>query len=566
MANMIPADIPSIGPGARAERLLFDQLREALSDEFFVYSRLQMLDDTAREREADFVILHRERGLLLVECKGGGVQKRRDGTWVRLNGQHEAETIQNPWEQARQNLHALQNELHERLQRVFPDRYPQFPLAYGYAVAFPLAEMDVPELLPVDLPAEVCWDAAAITRLADMVHFALDFWQGQARSSAELSISDFKRFRRRALQPVMKLAPTLGARIQAEGEAIRRLSEQQAEFFAGIVDNRRVRVSGGPGTGKTVLAMEAARELASQGARVLFICFNKHLAQHLRLTIADEGISQETLRVDHFHRLCRAAFVALGQEPQIPDGRDKEAARAFWDEEAPMVLLEAIMDGKMPRFDAIVADEVQDFLPAWWDVVEEFLEDREHGRIIAFQDPRQTIFGRASVRLTYASSFRLTKNFRNSRQIASILENLSPHAMPGSEQVPSGEPVQVFQQGSRSKTIRDLERIVEKLVVKEGVPIENIVILTPHTQPNSSLADVNELSGWPLTADPQERGGKLLHMTIGGFKGLESDVVILLDVDSADPRCDRNAQLVGASRAKHLLYVFAKGVWPEAGP
>jgi DNA helicase IV len=58
-----------------------------------------------------------------------------------------------------------------------------------------------------------------------------------------------------------------------------------------------------------------------------------------------------------------------------------------------------------------------------------------------------------------------------------------------------------------------------------------------------------------------DRQGRVLHTTIGRFKGLESDVVIMLDVDPDDPRCGRHERYVAASRAKHRLYVFTRGDW-----
>ena len=33
------------------------------------------------------------------------------------------------------------------------------------------------------------------------------------------------------------------------------------------------------------------------------------------------------------------------------------------------------------------------------------------------------------------------------------------------------------------------------------------------------------------------------------------------DIDPTDPRCNLNARYVAASRARHRLYVFAKGDW-----
>jgi hypothetical protein len=102
---------------------------------------------------------------------------------------------------------------------------------------------------------------------------------------------------------------------------------------------------------------------------------------------------------------------------------------------------------------------------------------------------------------------------------------------------------------------------VRRLVEGEQVQPEQIALLTPHSRPNSLLRDRDDLAGWPLADDPLDREGSLLHTTIGRFKGLESDVVILLDVDPQDPRCGRAERYVGASRACELLHVFAKGDW-----
>ncbi len=97
-----------------------------------------------------------------------------------------------------------------------------------------------------------------------------------------------------------------------------------------------------------------------------------------------------------------------------------------------------------------------------------------------------------------------------------------------------------------------------RLIEREGVDPFDIVLLTPHRRANSTLAAVSELGGVELTADLFERGRKLLHATISRFKGLEAQMVILLDIDASDPRCGLRERYVGASRARHALYVFEK--------
>ena len=93
---------------------------------------------------------------------------------------------------------------------------------------------------------------------------------------------------------------------------------------------------------------------------------------------------------------------------------------------------------------------------------------------------------------------------------------------------------------------------------------DQITILTPHRRDNLSLKGATELGGVPLADEPGARAGKVLYTTIGAFKGLESDVVILVDIDPSDTRSDRRARYVAASRAKLALHVYAKGDWLAA--
>jgi KaiC/GvpD/RAD55 family RecA-like ATPase len=41
-------------------------------------------------------------------------------------------------------------------------------------------------------------------------------------------------------------------------------------------------ILGGPGTGKTVLALDLLKRKVTEGKNTLLICFNKNLAEHLQ--------------------------------------------------------------------------------------------------------------------------------------------------------------------------------------------------------------------------------------------------------------------------------------------
>ena len=128
------------------------------------------------------------------------------------------------------------------------------------------------------------------------------------------------------------------------------------------------------------------------------------------------------------------------------------------------------------------------------------------------------------------------------------------------------EATRLAQQKSGRELKKQLDSLVQKLVSQEQVKPEAIALLTPHTRENSCLAEIGEIGGVKISDKFQDREGALLHSSISGFKGLESDVVILLDIDPEDVRCSVNARYVGASRARSYLYVFTLGDWMQGAP
>src|SRR5581483_11955350 len=104
MARMYPQWLPASGK-SNAERKLFTVLQQHLPDEYIV---LWSIDWTtprpatygggAQEGEADFLILHPEKGVLVLEVKGGGVGY--DGSrheWYTINAGNERKSLHDPF-------------------------------------------------------------------------------------------------------------------------------------------------------------------------------------------------------------------------------------------------------------------------------------------------------------------------------------------------------------------------------------------------------------------------------------------------------------------------------------
>src|SRR5258708_1364327 len=121
MAKMYPQWLPTEGK-SNAERKLFDVLRDHLPQDYTVLWSIDWTQATptnqggnARESEVDFLVLHPDKGLLILEVKGGGVGY--DGSrheWYTIDAGQQRHKIKDPFDQARNGKHALLRELTQK--------------------------------------------------------------------------------------------------------------------------------------------------------------------------------------------------------------------------------------------------------------------------------------------------------------------------------------------------------------------------------------------------------------------------------------------------------------------
>jgi hypothetical protein len=565
MATMTPAYPPPNEQGTKAERDAYLSFQAQLPDDFHVYHSLEVVTPEGEQAEIDFLVLHPELGMLVVECKGGGVERDAQGHWIRRHEGHVDVFGQGPWEQASEHKWKLQKELQNRMYDPesgflgYAREYDKLPLAFGHAVAFPFAEAEEANL-PVGADDKILFDNATFDDLEPAVRSAMEFW-GRGREKATFDDEEFARFREEVLYPTTTLAESLATRIRSEDRTFERLSNEQRDTLWQIEEYDRMLIEGGAGTGKSLLALEAARRLADEEDRVLLTCFNRKLRDSLARKVDQGADYAGEVEVQHFHGLCGEAIEATDADVEYPDRSDKEKARQFWEEEAPFMLLDALGDGELEGWDAIVVDEAQDFEGDWWDVLQTGLAGGSEGRLVAFQDPMQDLFDRDGEGPEFEATRPLTYNFRNTTEICEVVSELYTGRMQSHRQTPTGEPPEVQTYSSMAEQRQAIEATVEKLLGEEGLTPAHIGIITPRTKPNSVLADCDALAGVPITQELAESDEKLLHASIGSFKGLERDVVLFADVDPDHERCSPKARYVAASRAVNRLYVFQEEDW-----
>jgi hypothetical protein len=140
---------------------------------------------------------------------------------------------------------------------------------------------------------------------------------------------------------------------------------------------------------------------------------------------------------------------------------------------------------------------------------------------------------------------------------------------------PHGRPVEIFTypDGDADACRRVLGTALRRIIDAGRVPASDVVILTPRSNRSSWLmrSDGSPVEAWPYRLMPEygpegsvlpppTKGNEVRVATIHRYKGLESPVVVLAEIDD---RVDESelAPLVyvGATRARSHLLIVASG-------
>jgi hypothetical protein len=533
---------------------MFERIRDDLSDDWIALHSLGLTIHRAKPwAEIDFVLIG-PPGVFCLEVKGGLIS-RLDGIWYTtpLRGGHVGRALklhESPFEQ----VGSASAQLYKFIQRTSPGAANAVT---GYAVAAPDVEWTV---TGPDIDRALVYDQRDRMRpFGDFMDRVVRRWHerrsGLARNPETLSRRD-KQAVLESIRGDFYLVPSLHASAEAADRELVRLTDEQCQLFARLSANPRVVARGGAGTGKTLIATEEARRLAGQGKRVLYLCFSRNLAQYLGHVLA--GIPDITVRT--LHSLMHELVSNAGRSSEVPDVSPNDLFGVFLPELALEVLLES---GDADRFDAVIIDEAQDLLrEPYLDVIDALVEgELAGGAWRCFIDASQNIVGglapTALRRLQAAApvEWPLTVNCRNTQPIAIHVALLSGSAM--TEVLsPDGPAAEIAWYSSADSQRSAVSERLRKLR-KDGFAARQIAVLSSYRLEHSVACDglgmpLRDISRGGLGAP----GDSVAFSTVSSFKGLESEVVLLVDVDDLSSPEGLSSVYVGASRARVALYVF----------
>jgi len=184
---------------------------------------------------------------------------------------------------------------------------------------------------------------------------------------------------------------------------------------------------------------------------------------------------------------------------------------------------------------------------------------KDNGYFYIFYDPEQNLFETLMTLPELGRPFTLRTNCRNSKTIFSEVAKYANQEIKIMDAAPEGEAIHEFSSPNDKLRRNELSKILHELVVDQEIQEEDIIILGGHSLSKTCLKDNNRVGQFTIIENGKPGKNTIPYYTYMKYKGCESDVVILLDVDDTDKRWNREGAMYTAmSRAKHLLYVVEK--------
>ena len=525
-----------------AELLLYEAF-ENLPDAFTVLHAVKWFARTlGTVGEIDFLIAHPDYGVLVTEVKGGIITLEK-GRWYSTGQNGRTNEIKDPCEQAERNRRALSDWLDN------DPRTKGIPFALFPAVALPDAR--VSGHIRPDCPQDIFIDMTHLHDLEKCLLSIFRYWKSHADArNAKMGGKPAINALVSLLVPTRSLQPRIVEQFQQENRKIEELTQQQFKILKFLRYQRRAAIVGGAGTGKTLLAIEKASQLADGGLRVLFVCFNTPLAGWIKGKLQHELVDVLT-----FHSLVGHMI----QKARIPMPRGS----SFY-EQASELLVDAASVLHAPDanpdllYDAIIVDEGQDFEDTWWIGLADTLKDAETGIFYIFFDDNQRIFTQLSQIPIEGEPHYLDENLRNAQHIH---ERLQPYSRDTDTACigPEGRPVEIIALAKPEDERRELQRVLHRLVNEEGIRPEDIIILTPASEKRSQWKTDDQLGNFIMTWQLDTEMPMAARVcTIYSYKGLESPVVILTELHALRPEIANQLLYVGLSRARHHAVIIGE--------
>ncbi|MDB5986907.1 MAG: helicase [Nevskia sp.] len=506
MATLVPARNACLSRMTSGERRFSERLEKKLEDDYLCWFDVPI---GPKQLRPDFVIVHPQRGVLVLEVKDWKLEhiQQIDRQSCRLLTERGLVSVPHPLEQAR--MYAMQIEVQLRQDAAL--RNPQShryagklvaPWGFGVVLAnITRAQFDEKGLGQVLEPGHVICQDEMLDHV-DAERFQQRLWAMFTQVFAcKLTLPQLDRIRWH-LFPEIRVNPqtnqfglfgsstTAAANLGTEPsktapiaipDLIKVMDLNQELLARSMGDGHRV-IHGVAGSGKTMIlgyrCLKLARELSKP---ILVLCFNVALAARLRQMMLGYDLGEQVV-VLHFHDWCRAMLTAFNVDrPQwTPDIN-------AYSEDLVLRTIAGVDSGQIPRaqYGAVMIDEGHDFQPEWFKLVVQMVDPVSNAMLVLYDDaqaiysPKQKggerrKFSFASVGVQARGRTTILKlNYRNTLEVLAVARAFASELLDAQnaddDGVPLISPESAGRRGPLPELIRAKSHHAEAIVIADHI-------------------------------------------------------------------------------------------------
>ena len=544
MAVLHPADIENYNYSG-SEKVIYEEFGEQLPERDHVFYSVRWFeksDNVRIDSESDFLVFDPTFGFLAIEVKGGiGLEvspDNKDWTIVeKVDGQIDRRQLHcSPYEQAEKSMRHFYNYFHDEFNQSFRG-------AYGFAVALPFYSCE--SIVSDQNPRELTIDHDDMGNLAQKINSIFHYWKNKRNNVIPFSTAQKQKFLS-LVNKRISLSAAAGALIDIKEKQFSTINAIQNGILDALYYYKSLQFIGGAGTGKTVLAAKKAEMDAKARKKVLVTCSSPKLAAYFQNTLLKNS---SNITCESFDQLVTRL---LGQETyQKVSGGDGY----FSDYIADIAEAE--------KYDSVIVDEAQDFTEDMGLALSGLLKS-DYTTFYVFYDESQNIYSRNFGKAFEFSNPPIILKY-NVRNTGRIYEYAIETSHLGNQTIANnllGVEPDTSSFTSPNQARQRVENIILRLVDKECVTLESVVVLSNVSYEDSILGNVTKLGGFDIDHSENVENNdksKIRFFQVENFKGMEANVIIYIEDRRCGQELDQELKYVALTRARYFMYIVSIG-------
>lgn len=579
------------------EKRVLDALARHLEDDYAVWHNIPIMGSG---REPDFIILHPQRGLLILEVKDWKRQTivQANSMLVELRTAHGLTNTEHPVSQARGYMLDLVHQLqhHPELLQKEGQHRGKLLMPWGWGAV--LTRIKLSEVagdtsfFEVFEPQKVML-ADDLLDTTETMAFQQKLWgMFNVQWKSTLSLPQMN-IVRGLLFPELRMGAqqTLGldstpSRLVVQ-DILQVMDLQQESVARNLGEGHRL-IHGPAGSGKTMILIFRAVQLqaiARPDKPVLVLCYNRELAGRIDTMLRLKGVGA-AVQVSTFHTwamdLIRTYQLAPIRQGKLTSDDFDAFAR---------IACDGIVSSRIPKgqYAALLIDEAHDLADEWLAAAVQMVDPATKSLLVLYDDA-QSIYQGSRRKLSFAKlgieakgrTEILKVNYRNTTEVLALAMEcaqgiLSDGRSTAEEDMPlvmpqsagrSG-PLPTFQRFEGGSKEADYVASAIAELVAQGRSPDEIAVLSRTRRNLDTMRAAIERAGVACSqsrtdrrAPPGPPGVKLT--TLHSSKGLEFPVVFVVALDELDSGASKMVEelrllYVGMTRATHRLSLSAMG-------